>query len=230
MTQVITTRNKPKPFAWSYSKLKNFEACPKKHFHVDIKKDAREEDSEALTWGNAVHKALALRVSKGVPLPAGMGHFDKWAKRITSGPGELFVEQQLAITDEFLPCEWFDSSAWYRGIGDVIKVIGPVALVADYKTGKILEDSVQLALMAACVFAHYPKVMRVRSEFIWLKEDANSRADFTRESVVEVWKATWPRIELLKNAHNTQDYPAKPGRLCRNWCPVKICKHHGERH
>ena len=60
--QVVTTRNKPKPFAWSYSRLKNFESCPKRHWHLDIQKDIKEEEGEALLWGNVVHKALADRV------------------------------------------------------------------------------------------------------------------------------------------------------------------------
>ena len=35
-----------KPFSWSYSRLKNYEACPKKHYHLDIKKDLPPEESE----------------------------------------------------------------------------------------------------------------------------------------------------------------------------------------
>ena len=72
---VVTTRRAPagpKPFSWSYSRLKNFETCPKRHWHVDINKDAKEEDSEQLQWGNAVHKALADRIAKGTSLPIGM--------------------------------------------------------------------------------------------------------------------------------------------------------------
>lgn len=102
-----------------------------------------------------------------------------------------------------------------------------MALVADWKTGKILEDSVQLALMAQCVFAHHPEVQRVRSEFIWLKEDATTRADFSREDMVKLWVSLNPRIAALEHAHNTTTYPAKPGSLCRRWCPVKACPHHG---
>src|SRR5205807_2231069 len=77
----------------------------------------------------------------------------------------ILVEQQLAINADFGPVPWFDSAAWFRGIGDVIKIVGPVALIVDWKTGKIVEDSQQLALMAACVFAHHPEVQKVRSEF-----------------------------------------------------------------
>lgn len=225
-----------KPFSWSYSRLKNFESCPKRHWHVDIQKDFKEEEGEQLLWGNAVHKALAATIDKGTPLPVGMTHYQKWVDRIVTGQGNILVEQQLAIDENFGPTKWFESDAkragmgspWYRGIGDVVKIVGPVALIIDWKTGKILEDAPQLALMAACVFAHYPTIQKVRSEFVWLKEDATTRADFDRNGMANIWKGLWPRIEALKNAHETTTYPPKPGRLCRRFCPVTACPHYGE--
>lgn len=229
-----------KPFAWSYSRLKNFETCPKRHWHVDINKDVKEEEGEALLWGNEVHKALANRIAKNIALPAGMDKYERWIQKVVTGQGnpgvQVFVEQQLAINADFGKTAWFPSDAkragtgdpWYRGIGDVIKIVGPVALIVDWKTGKILEDSQQLALMAACVFAHYPEVMKVRSVFVWLKDDAETKQDFHRNEMAAMWKHLWPRIEALKNAHDTTTYPAKPGPLCRRFCPVTACPHHGE--
>jgi hypothetical protein len=216
-----------KPFAWSYSKLKNFESCPKRHWHVDLAKDVKEPDSEQLLWGNQVHKALAKRVSLGSALPPGMEPYERWCERVVSGEGNILVEQQLAITRQFGPTEWFGKEAWYRGIADVLKLNGPVALAIDWKTGKILEDPVQLALMAACIFAHHPNVQRIRTEFVWLKEDTSTREDFARDGMATMWKNLWYRIEQLEHAHKTTSYPAKPGYLCRRWCPVKDCPHHG---
>jgi hypothetical protein len=225
-----------KPFAWSYSRLKNFETCPKRYYHIDVKKDVKEEEGEALLWGNMVHKALAAYIAKNVPLPKGMESFQKWCDRITSGGNsQILVEQQLCINADFGPTAWFPSDAkragtgdpWYRGIGDVIKIAGPVALIVDWKTGKILEDSQQLALMAACVFAHYPEVVKVRSEFIWLKDDANTRGDFHRNEMAQMWRNLWPRIEALKHAHDTLTFPPKEGGLCRRFCPVTSCALNG---
>lgn len=223
----VTTYNKPKPFAWSYSRLKNFETCPKRSWHLDIKKDIKEEESEQLRYGNDLHKALAERLSQNKPLPPAYAQFESWAAKVGTPGGKLLVEQKLAITADFGPCEFFSKDAWYRGIGDVIKIVGPVALILDWKTGKLLEDSVQLALMAQCVFAHYPDVQKVRSEFIWLKEDATTRGDFSREDMPGLWVSLHPRVEAMKQAHETTTYPAKPGPLCRRWCPVTVCPHHG---
>lgn len=218
-----------KPFAWSYSKLKNYESCPKRHFHVDILKDVKEEESSQLKWGNQIHKAAAKRVSLGTPLPAGMDTLEWWCQRVLTGEGNILVEQQLAINKEFGSSEWFGKDTWYRSIADVLKIMGPVALALDWKTGKILDDPVQLALMAACIFAHFPDIHKIRTEFVWLKEGpgVSSREDFDRNAMATVWKGLWHRIQQLEHAYNTTTYPAKPGYLCRNYCPVKQCPHHG---
>jgi hypothetical protein len=250
--QVTTTRRDGsrvnpghKPFSWSYSRLKNFEACPKKHWHVDIAKDAKEEESEQLTYGNAVHKAAAKRLKDKTPLPPGMSQIlEPWCERIEQGTADgctILVEQQLAIAADFGPCGWFEKgerAAWYRGVADVIKLVWPpmgsgpgvapsVALAVDWKTGKIIEDSVQLALMAQCVFAHYPTIQKIRTEFVWLKEDATTRADFARADMPGLWRSILPRVEVMKAAHESMNYPPKPGGLCKRWCPVTQCPHCG---
>lgn len=223
-----TIRNKPKRFAWSWSRLKNFETCAKRHYHYDIAKDIKEDESEAILWGKSVHEALANRISKGEELPKPMKEYEKWAELVLAGGGDIRVEQQLAITKDFSATKWFGDDVWFRGIGDVIKVNGPVALVIDWKTGKITDESQQLALMAACVFAHYPEVRRVRSEFVWLREDASTRADLKRDDMPGIWRNLWPRIEQLQHAHNANEYPARPGGLCKRYCGVTVCPHHGE--
>lgn len=226
---LITTRNRPKPFTWSYSRLKNFETCPKRHWHLDIAKDVKEEESEQLSWGNFVHAALAKRISKSEPLPKGMEEYETWCEKILkdSDDAEILVEQKLAITKEFDPCGYFDANVWFRSVGDVIKISGAVALIADWKTGKILEDGSQLALAAQCVFSHHPSVHAVRSEFIWLKEDATTSQIFKREDMPGVWNAIFPRIRSLECAARDMSYPPKPGGLCRRFCPVTQCPHHG---
>ena len=228
---------KPKPFAWSYSKLKNFEVCPKRHYNVDVAKTFKEEEGEALQWGNAVHKALALRCGPSqTALPKHMAGYERWAARVVTPPGNILTEQQLAIDEDFAATKWFATDAkrsgqgepWYRGIADVLKIADKVALAVDWKTGKIIDDAPQLALLAACIFAHHPNVQKVRSEFIWLKEDASTRQDFGRADMPAIWSGLWPRIDALKLAHETSNYPPKPGFLCRRYCPVTSCVHHGE--
>jgi hypothetical protein len=233
--KAITTRNNtgPKPFAWSFSKLKNFEVCPKRHYHIDIQKDIKEDESDQLEWGNFVHKHMAERIKKSTALPEAMKHFEKWIDKVIAPIGDdektvILVEQKYAINKDFGATTFFDKSAWFRSIADVLKINGPVALLIDWKTGKIVEDSQQLALSAACVFAHYPRLQAIRSEFIWLKEDATTRVDIRRKDIVQVWRDLWPRITALEEAYNTNNYPPKRNRYCKRWCPVTTCPYHGE--
>lgn len=229
--KLVTTGGKPKPFSWSYSRLKNYETCPKRYYNIDVAKNFKEPDSEELTYGNTLHKVLADAISEKNPLPEGYKKFQKYVDRITKAKNpeaQIIVEQQLAITKDFTPTTWFGDDVWFRGVLDAVKIVGPVAAILDWKTGKIIEDGIQLAMFAQCLFSHHPQVQKIRTEFVWLKHDATTRADFTRADMVSVWGGLLPRVQTLENAHKVMDFPPKSGGLCRRFCAVTSCPHHGE--
>lgn len=228
MSGPVTTYNSPKAWAWSYSKLKNYEVCPKRHHHVDILKDVVEPMSAQLEYGNALHNEFARTILAKGQLLSSYAEHQKWVDRVLTGEGNILVEQKYAIRADFSPCTYFDKQAWYRGIGDVVKLNGEVGLVIDWKTGKIVEDSVQLMLMAQCLFSHYPELQAVRAEFVWLKEDATTKQIFKRADMPAHWAGLMPRVAQLEAAAKNNDYPAKPGYLCKRWCSVTKCPHHGE--
>ncbi len=223
------TRHGPKPFSWSYSRLKNFEVCPKRHYHVDVKKDFKEAESEQLRQGNVVHKLFEERLGpKRVPFPEGYSDiYEPWAERVEHGPGDIVVEQQLAITKDFAPCEWFSPAAWFRTKVDVLKKHDKFAILIDWKTGRVVEEPVQLMLSAACVFVHHPEVQVCKSIYAWLAENAESAEVVHRHELPTLWSNLWDRIEELREAHERTSYPPTPNRLCRSWCPVSVCPHHG---
>jgi hypothetical protein len=195
---------------------------------IDISKQFKEPDSEQLTYGNTVHKVLADAISGKNPLPEGYKKLQKHVDRFGQpGPGTL-VEQQLAVTKDFGPTTWFGDDVWFRGVLDAVKIVGPVAAIVDWKTGKIVEDGIQLALFAQCLFSHHPQVQKIRTEFVWLQHDATTRADFTRADMVGVWAGLLPRVTTLENAHKAMDFPPKSGGLCKRYCAVTSCPHNGE--
>jgi hypothetical protein len=217
-----------KEWSWSYSKLKNFEECPKRMYEVDIAKSVQDGGGEALLWGNAVHDALAAALKSNVPLPPEMLGYQYWVDRVRRGTGTLQVEQKYAITRQFQKTGYFAKDVWYRGIGDVIRLNDDVALILDWKTGKILEDSVQLMLMAQCLFSHYPQLNYVRSSYVWLKEDCETPELFTRQEVADQWVGLLDRVNGMERAAKEMNYPPKPGRLCKRFCPVVSCPFHGK--
>lgn len=242
-----------KPFAWSYSKLKNFESCPKRHFHLDLVRDIREEESEAIQWGNYLHDKLAgaigsddnakreprERVKEG-PLPDAVAHYQPLVEQFHKARhrgARVFAELSLAINKDFKPTSWFGSDAWYRAKVDVLFMTpdSKFAAATDWKTGKRLDDGAQLMLTAMTTMIHHAQVEAVRTEYVWLKEFSESdpfrcadRKTFTREQIPEIWASLAPRVKLLEDAFTFRTYPAKPGALCRRWCPVTVCPHHGK--
>jgi hypothetical protein len=229
MTGPATTqyRKVEKPFSWSYSRIKNFETCPKRYYEVDVAKNVQEEDSDQLAFGNKLHSAFAAYLSKGTPLPPDLITYQEDVDRVAGMNGTMLVEQKLAITKDFGPCDYFARNAWFRAQGDVLRIAGRVAYCGDWKTGKVKEDSVQLALVAACVFAHHPAVLAVKTEFIWINEGAATPQVFRREDMPTFWATFLGRVRDLEQAHKTTSFPAKPGGLCRRYCPVRSCPHYG---
>lgn len=217
----------PKEWSWSYSKLKNYNTCPKRHYEIDLAKNYIDS-GEGMAAGNLVHDILAKACGKGVPLPDTHKHLQPWVDRVAAGPGELFVEQKYAITRDFKPTTYFARDVWYRGIADVVRIDGPVALALDWKTGKVLEDPVQLMLMACCLFVHFPKLKRVRAEYIWLKDECTSPEVFDRAEVARELSHLLPNIDKLEKAAKAMDYPPTPNGLCKQYCKVTSCVFHGK--
>jgi RecB family exonuclease len=227
-----------KPFAWSWSKIKNYETCPRRHYNVDVLKKYKDE-SPALTHGNNIHKYLAARLEGAALPPEHMSDLEPWAKWALEGPGTIHVENELAITKDFLPCEWFDSNnrdgkkVWFRAKVDAIKVHGPGGVVIDWKTGKAPRDdddvdNAQLLLNAATAFIHYPGLRKIRSCFVWLQDNKVSPLDLHKEQTPEVWAELFPRVEALREAYEASKFPPTPSYLCARYCPVKTCEHWGK--
>lgn len=218
-----------KPFTWSFSKLKSFETCPKKFYEQDVLKNYHEGQSEQLIWGDHVHKTIAKVLEGKLPgLPDEMSVYQKYLDMVAKLPGKLQVEQKYAITKDFGPTSYFAPNVWYRGIGDVVKVGDSRGVILDWKTGAIKVDSVQLMLMAQCLFSHFPSIQKVHTGFIWLKEDAITMEEYNRDEMAGIWAGLLTRVTELEDAFKTLAFPPKPSGLCRKWCPVTSCPHHGK--
>lgn len=224
--------------ALSYTKLKSFKACPKRHFHYDVVKDVAQEADGKLEYGLDVHKAMAKRIEDGTPLPAQLADYEKWVQLFIKGQGQpgvrILVEQQYAIDREFKPVHWFKGRVWWRSIADAVKIVGPLAVNWDWKTGKPpsmrgqKDDPLQILTAAACIFHHYPEVQAIRNEFIWLEHDARTRAEnLTRKQLPELWASVMPMAEEYQEAHRTRTFPPKKNGLCRQYCGVTSCEYHG---
>ncbi len=221
---------KAKQTAWSYSRLNNFETCPKKFWHLSVNKDVKEAEGEAIRYGKLVHKALEKRVSKGTKLPMNLRHLEKYAKLLADSSGTKLTEQQLSIDNMFNPSDWFAKTTWCRAILDLAIIKGNYAIVFDYKTGKISHDFTQLRLAGVLLMLHEPEIQKIELCYLWTKDKKITRDDklLTRDDIKTVIIELMPRIKKYETAHRNQNFPARPGYLCKRYCPIVKCPHHGE--
>lgn len=205
---------------WSYSSLSAFETCPRQYWLTRVAKKIVERETEAQRWGTAVHKALELRVKDGTPLPEGMKQWEGIAARFAKYGDRVTTEQRVALTRNLEPTEFFAKDCWYRGVVDVT-INGRVAVVWDYKTGKVKNDHDQLELFAATHMSTHPETEKCRTGYIWLVHDKVTPKDFVRDDVPEIWKKFIPRVQRLAHAYNTDRWTPKPSGLCNGWCPAE---------
>lgn len=224
----MTTNPTVKPVAFSYSRLNNFEECPKKFYAIAIAKEFQEKESDQMRYGKDVHKALELRVAKNKPLPSHLQHLEPMMQKILAAPGRKLPEQQLAINANFEPCEWFDKEAYCRAIVDLAVIGGKRAVLFDYKTGKISDDFTQMRLTGAVFMQHYPEIEELTLAYLWIKERKPTREEMTRADIPVVWEQLLPRINRYQTAFVSQSFPPRPGRACRS-CPVTACPYWSRR-
>lgn len=220
-----------KAFAWSFSRLKAFEDCPRRYDETAVKKAWGEEESDQLIKGDLIHKAMATALRNNSPLPLEYRIYQEWVDKVARTKGELLVEDQCqwAITNEFKPTPWFAKNVWLRAVADAVKIDTEVALVVDWKTGKSSNgDPVQLTLTSLMMLLHFPTLQCVRSDFIWLQEDHQTTQVVYREEAADHWAEIMPRAAKLQKATEKDSFPPTPGRFCKKWCPVKSCEHNGK--
>jgi hypothetical protein len=217
-----------KKFSWSWSRLKNFRSCPKRHWHLDINKDIKDPESDDIRWGKVFHEAMAARI-QGKPLPQSLAHYDKLPALISNYMAD--VECEMALNSEFKPTGWFASDTWLRAKVDVL-MIHPakhMALALDWKTGKMNGgDYEQLAITAQMIFSTYQEVDIVRTAYVWSKYDDDTKEVFRREDMIPLWAKLLPEVKQMEKAAEHMDYPPKPSGLCVRFCPVTSCPYHGK--
>ena len=214
---------------WSYSALTAFETCPKRYQLTKVTKQVVEKQSEAMLWGNKVHKSLELFARDGKPLPPEMMEYGRYVKKIQAYEGKRVVEERISLTKDFRRTTWMAKDVWVRGIIDIGKVGSETAYILDWKTGKHRPDSDQLKLFAALAFAKYPWIKKAVTGFIFLKVEKFEKETFTRKQLPEIWNEFIPRLKRLAIANAEDKWLPRPSGLCKNWCPVGrlLCEHCG---
>jgi len=223
-----------KPPAWSYSSITLFEQCPKKYYHLRVAKDIKEPDSEAMMYGKDVHTAAENFMRDGTPLPEKYAFMRPMLDKLKAIPGDKHCELKMGlkkVDGRLMPCDFFAKDVWYRGVADLIIINREKgeARVIDYKTGKSAKyaDTKQLALMAACVFAHFPTITVVKSGLLFVVSAEFVKADFKAETGYNIFSELDDTLMAREGAYESEVFNPKRNFSCKAWCPVLICPHNG---
>ncbi len=211
---------------WSFSSWSAYQTCPRQFYELKVAKNFPFIETEAIKWGNVVHKAMEDYITDGAELPQAVKRFKPLVDRIVDKPGDTYAELALACTIDLKPTGFWDADAWCRGKGDILKVSGRYAFNGDWKTGKVKPNSLQLDLMAVLTFAKFPAVEECGTAFLWLQQPSKPTiAKHIREDIPILLEQFEQGLADMEWSFKNNAWPEKPSGLCRGWCPVKTCKH-----
>lgn len=214
--------------AWSHSALDAYNTCPKRYYHVSIKRDFKEDFGAEADYGSKAHKFFEDYLIRGKALPLDLFHHKRFLDQLKNAPGEQFGEQKLGLTADFAPTGFFDSDIWGRAIIDYLKVKGNTAVIVDHKfTKKIKDDTQQLLIFILFTAAYFPEVKKFHAMFYWAKQKKFTAVQHTREDLPALWNGIIPRIRNLEKAQANCEFPPKESGLCKKYCPVTSCPHNG---
>lgn len=205
-------------FAWSYSRLHDWEECGRKAKLKHLDKSApKEPEAPAMARGSAMHKTAELWSTKrhtDKKIPDELKLFEAEFIELRKIARRLNVEQQLAFDKNWNPCSWFGPEAWLRVVCDCEWVDDDNRVhVVDYKSGKIRDDHLeQLSLYAIAMFIKYPRATHVDTSLWYLDAGELKAETYERKDLAKLQKLWLSRSEPMLS---DTEFKPTPGRGCR---------------
>jgi CRISPR/Cas system-associated exonuclease Cas4 (RecB family) len=224
--------------ALSFSRLSDYEQCPLKFKQKYIDKSYPDDSNNpAFAKGNALHKQMEDYVNwlrstdrnpedKPIMTTVTQAAVPMVESLYDHCNGNLFPEKQLAVDQDWFPCDWYDKphKVKYRAIIDCMAFVNSEELlVIDWKSGKVrpYEDgpTTQLKLTAVILFNLYPKIQRITSSYMFLEHKKTVKKTFHREDL-EAMQTPFDEAHLIINT--VEEFPHKKNQYC-NWCLSTDC-------
>ncbi len=220
------------PSAWSYSRLKDYETCPRKYQASYVTKETPFTDNAATIYGKELHLACEEFMRDGKPLDPRFGWMLPTLERLHRIPGDKHCELKLGVKrqdGQLLACDFFDPSVWFRGVADLVILNGTKGWVLDYKTSKSAKyaDLRQVALMAAALFLRHPQLEKVKGALFFVVADNLVKAEYTRENALNIFAEYHALLTQRAASYENNVFNEKPNGLCGKWCQVLSCVHNG---
>lgn len=210
---------------WSFSRIDTFENCPRKFYEINIAKTVPYVQGAEAKDGDIQHKEFEAYFKMGTPLSPENQPFQPMLDKFKALPGEQYVETDLSLRRDFVPCKTNDwNNVWFRARSDYVKVNGTHALALDWKFGKPRDDERQAELTALPIFQYHENVTEVTFIYMYLRHGEPKPVKFYRANIGRMWNGWLEKVNKLEKAQQQNNWPATPNPLC-GWCPVKNCPH-----
>lgn len=220
------------PIKWSYSSLKSYKTCPRKHHEVNVLKKYPREETDQTRYGTALHEAAELHIRDGKPLPPEFTFLTPVLDALKRKPGRHMCEHKMGVREDGTPCDFFAEDVWCRGVVDLLTLDDDnlTAWVWDYKSGSDkYPDTDQLKLMALLVFAHFPHIRSVRGGLLFVLKNSSAKYRATVEDKDAGWWYFRNDVAKLRASMESGVWNPKQSGLCRKHCEVLWCEHNGAR-
>lgn len=213
---------------WSFSSLKTFQQCPKKYYHTKIAKDIVEPDTKATLYGKTAHTVAEEYIRDGKPIPPAFAYLKPMLDQLNQLEGEKLVEVKLGLTKDLEPCTFHAENVWWHGIADLVVLNEEkgIAHSVDYKTSKNARyaDVKQLDLVAAGIFAKFPKIKRVKSALLFVVSKEFVKAEHHAEMLPKYVEKPAQDVARIEAALDNGVWNPVQGPLCK-FCSVKQCEY-----
>lgn len=210
---------------YTVSQWDTFSTCPRQYKAKYITKEVEFKPTPETLYGDEVHDALERAIKQGSDLPPRFASYQRFLDWVRSQPGTVVAEGRMAVNEQWQPVPYFDKSARWRGMVDVVVRNETGSLIFDWKTGKVRDNPNQLSMYATFELSSHPQVPEVKAGFIWLKDQSVSPpTTYTRDQLAKMHEEWDYRAETLDYVAEVDKFPEKPSGLCNGWCDVTSCK------
>lgn len=214
------------PLAWSFSRLTEYEKCPRWAYLAYVEKRPKPEtiDRTHADRGVAVHLAAESYIKgEAQQLDPALEKVKDFIEicREQNAKGLAEVEEEWAFDLNWQPCNWFGKTTWLRLKLDVLlKWPDSIYEIVDWKTGKRFGNEVkhsqQGLLYAIAAFMRYPEMQRARIRFSYVDEGYDKPREYDRVTVMRMLP-TWD--ERARKFTFAETWPVRPNQINCRFCP-----------
>ena len=214
---------------WSFSRLKDFEKCPRMAL-LKFQKVMPAEQHPAAERGTKIHLAAENFVQGNAPMIKELKGYEEAFNELRTEyvEGKVELEGDWGFTNNWEITGWMADDVWARvKLDAMVREVPTHARVIDYKTGKKFGNEVshsqQCQLYEIATFLRIPELESVQSELWYV--DQKGKPTIRQVSRAQAM-AAFPSFNARATKMTTAtEFPAHANKYNCKWCQFKGTEH-----